>query len=248
MTITASSHLHHNFEHTQPYPSSGCHSSIYCTSVFTLVSTGKDSNQWTVTFGCHQSCHPCSSTVFPASRARWTMHQSVLPCNFVPWGVQVGIQVSLFVHFYFSLANLMVCRFMAQDLHTLTTILEFPEPLLASGGYHATSLKSLALLCVHLWSPDTQWALVNKYTCLQSTTVWLMHHMRLIIHYILQIHQQPWPPGITPECTMQQIYMWHPNSDQSPYTPNYCKRVNPLSTCALQGHAEFEPLWYSDTM
>ena len=58
---------------------------------------------------------------------------------------------------------------MAQELHTLTTILELPDPLLTSGGYHATSLESLALLCVHLRSPDTQWALVNKYTCSQST-------------------------------------------------------------------------------
>ena len=32
----------------------------------------------------------------------------------------------------------MVCRFMAQELHTLTTVLELPDPLLTSGGYHAT--------------------------------------------------------------------------------------------------------------
>ena len=42
MMITASSHLHHIFEHTQPYSSSGRHSSSYCTSVSSLVSTGKD--------------------------------------------------------------------------------------------------------------------------------------------------------------------------------------------------------------
>ena len=57
---------------------------------------------------------------------------------------------------------------MAHELHTLTTVLELPDSLLTSGGYHATSLESLALLCAHLQSPDTQWALVNKYTCLQS--------------------------------------------------------------------------------
>ena len=86
----------------------------------------------------------------------------------------MGIQVSLSVHFYFfihsfSFVNLMVCRFMAQELHTLTTVLELPDPLLTLGGYCATSLESLTLLCVHLQSPDTQWALVNKYTCSQST-------------------------------------------------------------------------------
>ena len=27
-----------------------------------------------------------------------------------------------------------------------------------------------------------------------------------------------------------------------------CKRVDLLSTCVLQGHTEFEPLWYSDAM
>ena len=27
-----------------------------------------------------------------------------------------------------------------------------------------------------------------------------------------------------------------------------CKRVDLLSTCVLQGHAEFEPLWYTDAM
>ena len=62
----------------------------------------------------------------------------------------------------------MVCRFTAQELHTLITVLELPDPLLTLGGYCAISLESLALLCAHLWSPDTQWALVNKYACLQS--------------------------------------------------------------------------------
>ena len=68
----------------------------------------------------------------------------------------------------FTFVNLMVCRFMAQVLHTLATILELPDPLLTLGGYHVTSLESLALLCAHLWSPDTQWALVNKYAYFQS--------------------------------------------------------------------------------
>ena len=57
---------------------------------------------------------------------------------------------------------------MAQELHTLATILELPDPLLTSGGYCVTSLKSLALLCAHLQTLDTQWAFINKYAHLQS--------------------------------------------------------------------------------
>ena len=62
----------------------------------------------------------------------------------------MDIQVSLLVHFYFLIINLMACRFMAQELHTLATVLELPDPLLTSGGYHVASLETLALLCAHL--------------------------------------------------------------------------------------------------
>ena len=58
----------------------------------------------------------------------------------------------------------MTCRFTTQELAILSEVLELPNPLITKSHYHASALKSLALLCTYLSRPDTQWMLVNKYS------------------------------------------------------------------------------------
>jgi hypothetical protein len=46
--------------------------------------------------------------------------------------------------------------------------LRLPNPLITKAGYHATSIKSLVLLCARLRSPEDQWSLFTKYARPQS--------------------------------------------------------------------------------
>ncbi|KAF8579686.1 hypothetical protein K439DRAFT_1654528 [Ramaria rubella] len=59
-------------------------------------------------------------------------------------------------------------RFTSQELQQIADVLELPNPLITKCGYHASVLESFALLCAHLHSPNTQWALVCKYNRPQS--------------------------------------------------------------------------------
>ncbi|KAF8582429.1 hypothetical protein K439DRAFT_1647605 [Ramaria rubella] len=62
----------------------------------------------------------------------------------------------------------MVQRFTSQELQQIVDVLELPNPLITKRGYCASALESFALLCAHLRSPNTQWALVCKYNRPQS--------------------------------------------------------------------------------
>ncbi|KAF8573009.1 hypothetical protein K439DRAFT_1376765 [Ramaria rubella] len=76
-------------------------------------------------------------------------------------------------------------RFTSQELQDIADVLDLPNPLIMKRGYHASALESFALLCAHLCSPDTQWALVSKYDRPQSavseiineTTCFINNHL-----------------------------------------------------------------------
>ncbi|KAF8572976.1 hypothetical protein K439DRAFT_1376884, partial [Ramaria rubella] len=53
--------------------------------------------------------------------------------------------------------------FTSQELQQITDILELANPLITKHGYCTSMRESFALLCAHLRSPNTQWALMCKY-------------------------------------------------------------------------------------
>ncbi|KAF8587537.1 hypothetical protein K439DRAFT_1338001 [Ramaria rubella] len=89
-------------------------------------------------------------------------------------------------------------RFTSQELSHL---LELPDPLIMKQGYHASVLESFTLLCAHLSSLDTQWALVSKYNHSQAAVSEIVNKTATFINRMWG-HLLDWDSGglLHPHC------------------------------------------------